>query len=307
MISKEQLSYYIERINKAINYVDANLDKQISLKDLAGAACFSEFHFHRIFQMFTGETPYEYINRYRMQKAANLLIFNENSVADVAFLCGFTSSAIFARSFKAYFKISATQWRKEYKSKICKHESKESKNNLPLKNYLLSANEIFSELTKEENFMESVEKRVKRMKLAYVSCMTGYDETAIGNAWKKICSWAGRNGIFNQSTKMLGISFDNPQITPRDKCRYYACLTIAENIEPKGEIGEYVIPECDCRVYHYEGNGAGIETAYQNIFHDFFVSGFQTVDFPAFEIYTKECDEKKDHYSMDIYIPIKIY
>jgi len=57
---------YTARINRVIDYIDANLDKQLTLTELAEVAAFSRFHFHRIFAAMRGETLNHYIQRVRV-------------------------------------------------------------------------------------------------------------------------------------------------------------------------------------------------------------------------------------------------
>ncbi|WP_321418527.1 AraC family transcriptional regulator [uncultured Desulfobacter sp.] len=109
---KSKRQEYISRINRVIDYIDTNTDKDFSLKTLAEVACFSQFHFHRIFRAMSGETLHQFIQRLRIEKAAALLIhWPEKSITDIALDCGFSGSAAFARAFKAKFQMSASQWR----------------------------------------------------------------------------------------------------------------------------------------------------------------------------------------------------
>ena len=64
---------YKLRIDKVTEYIHQNIDQPLSLHKMAGIACFSPFHFHRVFTFLTGETPTEYIKRTRIEKAALLL------------------------------------------------------------------------------------------------------------------------------------------------------------------------------------------------------------------------------------------
>ncbi|HMA65896.1 MAG TPA: AraC family transcriptional regulator [Chitinispirillaceae bacterium] len=57
---------YRQRINRVIDYIDAHLDENLTLETLAYIACFSKFHFHRIFQSVTGERLSECIQRLRL-------------------------------------------------------------------------------------------------------------------------------------------------------------------------------------------------------------------------------------------------
>src|SRR4051812_32399547 len=89
---------YSDRINRVIDYLRENLDQQVKLKDLAKVACFSEFHFHRIFGAVSGETLNFFTNRLRVEKAARLLRYSEQNLTDIALNCGFSSSATFSRA-----------------------------------------------------------------------------------------------------------------------------------------------------------------------------------------------------------------
>ena len=106
------LSEYISRINKAFDYIELNIEKPMTLAELATVANFSKFHFSRIFQSIAGETPFQFILRVRLEKAAMLILHNKNeSISEIAYKCGFSDISIFSRNFKSYFQISASQYR----------------------------------------------------------------------------------------------------------------------------------------------------------------------------------------------------
>src|SRR3984885_4067349 len=116
-------SEYAQRIDRVIDYLRGNLDRQVKLKELARVACLSEFHFHRIFGAVAGETLNNFTNRLRLEKAARLLRFSGQSLTDIALECGFSSSATFSRAFRFGYNTTPSQFRKtgEIKnSKICK-------------------------------------------------------------------------------------------------------------------------------------------------------------------------------------------
>jgi len=116
-------SEYAQRINRVIDYLRENLDRQVKLEELAKVACFSEFHFHRIFRAVSGETLNNFTNRLRLEKAARLLRYSDQSLTDIALDCGFSSSATFSRAFRSGYDTSPSWFRKSgeiKKSKICK-------------------------------------------------------------------------------------------------------------------------------------------------------------------------------------------
>jgi AraC family transcriptional regulator len=118
---------YASRINRVIDYIEAHIDKDLSLEALAEVACFSRYHFHRLFGAITGEPLGQFIQRIRVEKAASKLIHNpKKSITQIAFECGFSGSAAFARAFKEAFGMSAREWRVEgylTDRKICKDKS----------------------------------------------------------------------------------------------------------------------------------------------------------------------------------------
>ena len=76
MLSTTKTAYrkeYILRINKAVDYIEKNLDNELSLEKISSAANFSKFHFHRIFAAFTRETLNNYIKRRRLEKEKYVL------------------------------------------------------------------------------------------------------------------------------------------------------------------------------------------------------------------------------------------
>ena len=104
--------FYKTSINRVIDYIQANLSEDLSLKQLSEIACYSQFHFNRIFSSYMGESVYQYIKRVRLEKSAELLLANsQESVTEIALMCGFENSSSFAKSFKSHFRMTATEWR----------------------------------------------------------------------------------------------------------------------------------------------------------------------------------------------------
>jgi len=106
------MSDYSSRINRVLDFMDANLDRPLTLEDLAAQACFSPYHFLRIFMTQTGETPFGLLQRLRLEKAANLLTARPDlKILDLALQCGFTNAPAFSRAFKAHFGETPSRWR----------------------------------------------------------------------------------------------------------------------------------------------------------------------------------------------------
>ena len=74
--TKDVNTEYIYRINRIFDYIESNIEKPMTLEELATIANFSKFHFNRIFHSVVGETPFQLILRLRLEKAASLILTN---------------------------------------------------------------------------------------------------------------------------------------------------------------------------------------------------------------------------------------
>jgi AraC family transcriptional regulator len=96
-----------------VAYVLANFAEEISLDDLAREAGLSRFNFCRRFHRECGLPPMRWLWTFRAALAAEFIAIDPRwSLTDVAFSCGFTSSAHFSRSFRAAYGMSPSQYRK---------------------------------------------------------------------------------------------------------------------------------------------------------------------------------------------------
>ena len=64
---------YVERVNRAIDHIVRNLAQPLSLEEVSEAACFSPFHFHRVFKALLGETLNQFVKRQRLERALYLM------------------------------------------------------------------------------------------------------------------------------------------------------------------------------------------------------------------------------------------
>lgn len=111
MASAETFIDHRERILRVTHLLNRHLDQKIQLDQLANLACFSPFHFIRVFEAIMGETPQKYIIRKRMERAGFNLLKHNWSVTDVAFSVSYETPSSFSKIFKSTFGISPRQFR----------------------------------------------------------------------------------------------------------------------------------------------------------------------------------------------------
>lgn len=88
-----------KQLNRAMLYIDSNLENRITLKDIADVACMTQTYFSSVFKKFNGISPWEYINIKRVGMAIDLLKTTDMSKLQIAEQCGFSSSSNFYKVF----------------------------------------------------------------------------------------------------------------------------------------------------------------------------------------------------------------
>jgi len=87
-------------LQKAIRYIHEHYAGEISLESISEHLNVSPFYFSRIFSRLTGLTFKSYVNRYRIEKANNLIQTTTRPITDIAYECGFSSIRTFNRVYK---------------------------------------------------------------------------------------------------------------------------------------------------------------------------------------------------------------
>ena len=97
------IQIYVGRLQRCLAYIEANLDQSISFEKLAEIACFSPFHFHRIFRGLTGETVADLILRIRMEYAYHLLQNQQETLTTTSFEIGYENVEHLAALLRSFF------------------------------------------------------------------------------------------------------------------------------------------------------------------------------------------------------------
>lgn len=103
---------YLKPLETAILYIERNLSENIRVEDVAAEAGYSYYHFHRIFEMFLGETVGNYIRLRRLSQAAKELLYTDKRIIDIALEYQFESQESFSRAFKRVYKATPSTYRK---------------------------------------------------------------------------------------------------------------------------------------------------------------------------------------------------
>lgn len=101
------------RLARVLDFIEANLEDQLTIDRLAQVACLSRFHFARAFKAAVGRTPHRYIGDRRLQRAKALLAQGDRPLADIAFTLSFSCQANFTRAFRDATGRTPGQYRRE--------------------------------------------------------------------------------------------------------------------------------------------------------------------------------------------------
>ena len=301
---------YKIRIDQVIQYIESNLSNKISLTEVANVSHFSAYHFHRIFTGIVGETVNDYIVRRRLERAINLLIFkSELSITRVALESGFSSSANFSKAVKLHFGFSPSEIRNPNKvkdSKIGKISSKYGKDFKPSDLYPTRiTNEVMKKNKLEDINMNVEVRECDRQRLCTLASERGYESGAIYQAWDKLIDWATNNGIKQEGQERFAFAFDNPTITPVDRCRYSASVVVGEDVHIQLPFSQSEIPKGKYAVLYFKGSSEETIKAQLSIYSDWLPdSGFEPDNFPILERYLN--DARVDGYvEMEIHVKLK--
>jgi AraC-like DNA-binding protein len=105
--------YLYKRIVQAKCFIDTHYDEDIDLDNISDEACFSKFHFIRLFKTIYGRTPHQYLTNVRIENAQRLLQTGI-PVTEACYKTGFASITSFAALFKKITGSSPSVYQMEY-------------------------------------------------------------------------------------------------------------------------------------------------------------------------------------------------
>ena len=101
------------RLRRIKELVDAKMEGDLSLEEMAQSVGLSTAHFARMFRKSTGGTPHQFVLRQRLERAKGMLRAPDARVLDVALACGFKTQQHFAQVFRGVWGVSPTEYRQE--------------------------------------------------------------------------------------------------------------------------------------------------------------------------------------------------
>jgi AraC family transcriptional regulator len=311
---------YTARINRVLDYVDAHLVDTLDLATLARVAHISEWHFHRVFQSLTGETPGDWVRRRRLEVAAmRLLTSRRDPILKVALEVGFRSPEVFTRAFVTNFGVTPSAWRRgasrewmaRRKLELSKIHQADRKPHQDAGHDWLQHPDAWPRPTVAPTGTLTMPVEIKTMpetRVAYLRYVGPYGTTGITRCWQRFSAWCAARG-FAQPIR-YGVAHDPPELTAPDRCRYDACVEVSETFEPdpNEEIGVQRIAGGLCACAEFFGAATEIHASWMHVFSVWLpTTAYEADDRPAFERYGAESvlEAESGRFSCQLCLPIR--
>jgi AraC family transcriptional regulator len=292
---------YQERILRVLVHIQEHLDEALPLEALARVARFSPHHFHRIFGAMVGEPVKEHVRRLRLERAAYRLQFSNQPITSIAFEAGYETHESFIRAFRMMFGTSPSGFRKQRREHL--------RSVAPSGVHYLPEGRLegFEPVQRGGLPMDVRLETLAPMKVAFVRHVGPYEDEALTKTWEKLLNWAGSHGLLGPNTLKVGIGYDNPHVTPADKLRYDACVTVDKPFQPEGEIGTQEISGGEHAVVTHKGPYEKLHETYAYLYGDWLPkSGREPADMHGFTIYRRTTREAApEELVTDIYLPLR--
>jgi len=143
------------------------------------------------------------------------------------------------------------------------------------------------------------------IRVAFMRHVGPYDE--VGETRDRLMPLLGKEGLLGGDTHFIGICHDDPDVTPKDKIRYDACVSVDKSFQPWGEIGVQTIWGGDYAVTTHFGSYNGLGETYTRLLGQWAPrSGRELGTNPCFEIYLNDPQSTEpEDLLTDIYAPLR--
>ncbi len=153
--------------------------------------------------------------------------------------------------------------------------------------------------------MKAEIKELPDFNVVFVRKLGPYGKEVCEQAVGELMQWAGPKGFAATGT-LLFVYWDNPEVTPPEKCRTDACLTVPAGTQHSGQVGVQCIPGGPHAVCRFEIAADGFQRAWEEAFAWFVNGGYECDDRPCFERYHNNAAQHPEgKWIFDICIPLK--
>jgi AraC family transcriptional regulator len=248
---------YKNRIGRALAHIQRQLDSPLPLDELATVACFSPFHFHRVFKGMIGESVGEHIRRLRLERAACQLRAGLLPITQIALNAGYEAHAAFTRAFKDYYGVAPSRFRRQ----VWRHADLVAPSGVHYRPGRATVS--FKMPSTKPTKMNITIKTIQPIRVAALRHLGPYSE--VGTTWERLVHQLEQSGFTSWDTRYIGISYDDPDQTPPTQIRYDACVEVDESFAARGDLTIQTIPGGEHAVAVHRGPYRRIGDSYATL------------------------------------------
>ena len=281
---------WLKKLGAAIDYIEDNLDKEISYDEAARIACCSPYYFQRIFSYVSGVSLSEYIRRRKMTQAAFELQRTDSKVIDIALKYGYSSPTSFNRAFQSVHRITPTA-AKAMGSILQAYPSIQFRVEITggsAMTYHIAEKPPLHIVGIRMPMVEEMEENLRIVPDFWKAALQG-------NQFSEICKLSNQ-----EPDGILGISvYESPK-------EIYYYIGVAANVSAPAGMHEYEIPAATWVIFENSGR---FKEDVQSVFRRFYMewlpfSGYKYAELPDIEVYPF-CDSQPVHGHSEVWIAIK--
>lgn len=262
MSTRKAQSGYEIRLNRVVDYIYEHLEEDIRFDDLAGIACLSPYHWHRIYAAMRGETITATIRRLRLARSADRLANSEMVLDAIARRAGYGSTDAFGRAFKEAYSKSPTDYRAAGSH---------------------AAFKAAVQADDKAGFAVSIE-TLAPLRCASIAHTGAYMQ--IDHAMGRLFLALAAQEITAPDQRMLAVFHDDPDLVPVEALRSRACSPVADDVALAPPLEEAVVRGGLYARLRYRGPYADMKGAYRWLLGVWLPhSGHEPDDAPVFEAY----------------------
>ncbi len=271
----DTLLEYGRRMDRVVTHIAAHLDDPLDLDALAAVACFSPYHFHRIYRAMVGETVTDTLRRQRLHRAAGMLVTGGESIAVIARRAGYGSVAAFTRAFAQSYRLAPAAYRRQGLA---------SPFVWPLADPLTPV----SPHANAESAMRSV-----TIDSLTPATLIGFDHRGpymeINTAFSRAHAWMVGRNLLTPATRCIGVYFDDPSAVAPADLRSFAGFVVEGTPALEDGARSLSLPGGRHATMIHKGPYAELGAAYQWLYGEWLpASGHTPADQPCFEEYLND-------------------
>ncbi|KJZ09283.1 hypothetical protein TW85_22390 [Marinomonas sp. S3726] len=306
-IGNEDKDKYHKKISSSMDYIQKKLVRRdfdkLNLEAIADSAHMSPYHFHKVFKSVVGETVADYIRRLKLEKSVGILFYYKQvSITKVAMELGFSSSQNLAKAFKKQFNLTPSDIKYfTKKDQLTAVINKSSKYGNASKIDFSYSNDSNLQRMSLKNMIDDIsiinkavtEKKINilgQLNIKLFPARTVIYKRVIGEYSNGVQSIAGELQSFVTENMIstgdpLVINWDNPEITPAEKCRMDVCLTLNDSCHNPAPFN---IQTIDTELYAFMRGlysfDYDYEEVWQQLFKAIFEQGYKPSGTPCYKI-----------------------